>query len=750
MNKRSWKTKGLSRRLIAWLLCCVCLLGAAPISAIALEADTTPVVEETATVEPTAEATVVPEATTTVAPTATALSISADTSVEIGSSETETPADTIVPESTATVEPTSTATYTNPEDAAADTSGSESETTAEPETTVQPEVTTEPEMTTEVETDTSVEPETTTEVTSESVQEETPATQSFYDEVMAAQSCEEIFKLLQSEENSDAVLLLTVEELTSVQTRVNDMDDDGWKDDLLEVLDMLIAIASGEGDGKETDLLTAFNITNNISNATVAYVKYSSGSASDITFTTVTSGQQISETASSGVLIFFLKPADGYLLTQYKNAEGKACDLYGISIPASESNIRWFKSNSTVAQTILDRAKALGYVGYYAFSYSSGSTNYSATYTVEGQKPQMVVTAVANPNADLKPGDKVTFTVTITPGDLAGVDEEVTGVRVTSLKINGTEYTATKNADGTYSVEYEITETDWLNQSAHLDVEAELDYRYAVGVTDRNSVSSDILTTTTITGNASTDCTFASKQGVVYQVKFDPADKADTDKFPTTPVDSQTYFQGDVVTVDTTYNKNPVDDPVNKGTWTFDGWYHGDEKVGDTLTMGTSNILLVGTWKFTPYPNADLTIRKTVSGNMQDTNKEFAFTVTADKAMAYNGEEKTTFTFNLKKDEEVVISVPVGATVTISEDASGYTYSIGSGTTITGYSELVSGNGIQFTMPNDASIVVFNNAKDITIDTGVILDTIPYVLILAVVVIGVVVLAKRRRNRDDD
>lgn|GEM_PF-5194679 len=759
MNKRSRKTKGLSRRLIAWLLCCVCLLGAAPISAIALEASATPVVEETATIEPTEEVTVVLEATA--APTPTALSDSEDTSVDVSGSEAETtaePADTVTPENTVTEEPTSTIAPAS-EDTSNDASNSETENTSESETVIQPEITSEPESTVDPETtpetgtETTVEPETTVEATTapapEAEPEETAVPQSFYDKVMAAQSCEEMFNLFQAEENAEAVMALTVNELTSAQIRVNEMGDDGWKDDLLEVLDMLIAIASGEGDGKETDLMTTMKVTNTISNAEVAYVNFTSGSSSNVTFVPVSSGQQVSLSSTTGVLIFFLKPADGYLLTEYKTSDGSSRDLYGISIAASASNIQYFKNNSTAAQEILDQAKARGYVGYYAFSYASGSTTYTSAYIVEGQKPQMTVTAVANPNENLKPGDKVTFTVTITPGH-TNVADKVTDTRITSLKINGTPYTATKNADGTYSVDYTITTDDWNNKKAHLDVDAELDYEYAIGVTDTESVSSEILTKTTITSSASTDCTFATKQGVVYAVTFDPADKADITKFPTTPVDSNTYFEGSTVTVDKDYNRTPVDDPVNKGTWTFDGWYHGEEKVGETLTMGTSSILLTGKWTFTPYPNADLTIKKTVSGNMQDSNKEFTFTITADKAMTYDGQEDTTFTFNLKKNEEKVISVPVGATVTVSEDADGYTYSIGSGTTITGYTDLKSGNGISFTMPNDASKVVFNNAKDITVDTGVILDTLPYVLILAVVVIGVVVLIKRRRNRDDD
>ena len=46
--------------------------------------------------------------------------------------------------------------------------------------------------------------------------------------------------------------------------------------------------------------------------------------------------------------------------------------------------------------------------------------------------------------------------------------------------------------------------------------------------------------------------------------------------------------------------------------------------------------------------------------------------------------------------------------------------------------------------------ILFENRKDVTVDTGVLLDTLPYILILGVVAVGAVLLIKKRRNRDDD
>ena len=84
MNNRRRKTKGLSRKLIAWLLCCVCLIGvgAMPISAFALEANPAPAGEEIVTEKPTEDVTVEPETAVTVTPAPTALTHLADTSVD--------------------------------------------------------------------------------------------------------------------------------------------------------------------------------------------------------------------------------------------------------------------------------------------------------------------------------------------------------------------------------------------------------------------------------------------------------------------------------------------------------------------------------------------------------------------------------------------------------------------------------------------------------------------------------------------
>lgn len=181
--------------------------------------------------------------------------------------------------------------------------------------------------------------------------------------------------------------------------------------------------------------------------------------------------------------------------------------------------------------------------------------------------------------------------------------------------------------------------------------------------------------------------------------------------------------------------------------YVFEGWY-ADEKCEEKLSSDAEYVPTMpeGGWvsgttyyaKFVPA-NFELTIQKTVSGNMYDETKKFAFTVTYGE---------TTETFELSKGENKTVTVPVGASVSVSEDPEGYTYSFVSITE--GVTKTDTTNGISFTMPAQDVTVVINNEKNVTVDTGILLDTLPYILILCVVAVGAVLLIKKRGNRDDD
>lgn len=256
------------------------------------------------------------------------------------------------------------------------------------------------------------------------------------------------------------------------------------------------------------------------------------------------------------------------------------------------------------------------------------------------------------------------------------------------------------------------------------------------------------------------DCTISVKCTKAYVASFNVQYPGDTGY---TNVSSQNKAIIDDVAeaieryVDGT--KVPMEMDVNGVKYVFDGWYNEDgKKVSDAdwekkYTPSTEE-LADGTVNFYAHyvkAEATLTIRKTLSGNMYDANKTFAFTVTADKDMTYGTTTSKEISFNLIKDQETTITVPVGAKVTVTENPDGYTPTVDKGTldasSITGENTY----GISFTMPDANSTVVFNNDKTATPDTGVLLDSLPYILILAVVVaLGAIVFIRKRRNRDDD
>lgn len=152
----------------------------------------------------------------------------------------------------------------------------------------------------------------------------------------------------------------------------------------------------------------------------------------------------------------------------------------------------------------------------------------------------------------------------------------------------------------------------------------------------------------------------------------------------------------------------------------------------------------------------DLTISKTVNGNMGDRSMEFAFTAvlsggdytfdgvtySIDGGETQSSGTGTTCNFTLKHGQSITFNdLPVGATFTVTETSyDGYV------TTVNGES----GNSKGITLAETNSRIDFVNTKDVTIDTGVLLDTLPYILILGVVVVGAVLLMRKHRNREDD
>ena len=157
----------------------------------------------------------------------------------------------------------------------------------------------------------------------------------------------------------------------------------------------------------------------------------------------------------------------------------------------------------------------------------------------------------------------------------------------------------------------------------------------------------------------------------------------------------------------------------------------------------------------------NVTVKKLVSGNMGSWDDSFAFTATIStgsmKGIEYsiNGGATTTistdsFTFNLKHNDTIVFSgVPLKETLTVKENNSG------------NYVLTAQIDGGKATYPEGDSVAVvatalnghtiaLTNRWDVEIETGIILDSLPYVLILIGVVAAGAFLFLRKPRRYED
>ena len=204
----------------------------------------------------------------------------------------------------------------------------------------------------------------------------------------------------------------------------------------------------------------------------------------------------------------------------------------------------------------------------------------------------------------------------------------------------------------------------------------------------------------------------------------------------------------------------------------FEGWYkteacNPEDKVGSwSDECITTNRIYYA--RYIP-DSVDVELTKHVAGKFGDQSKEYEF----EYYYTENGQQSEHKTVKLKNGETQVIlqDVPIGAVLTIIEKASkGYTLTsnIGSvsGTeddeektvTISVYGDTatqaeeseVAAYATEVTGRTDKLKVELTNTRDFDPDTGVLLDTLPYIVILAVVVGGVALLMLRKRRKEDD
>lgn len=239
-----------------------------------------------------------------------------------------------------------------------------------------------------------------------------------------------------------------------------------------------------------------------------------------------------------------------------------------------------------------------------------------------------------------------------------------------------------------------------------------------------------------------------------------------------TQVDSRTYIRGSEI-------QEPRNLNIPAG-YEFKGYYKDYELTEKWDGIGTPlNQDQTVYIKIVPM-TADITITKNVTGLMGDTQKEFAFKVTGDDLKANTkilGADGTELNHGSPKfvmkhgDTATVTNVPYNAVFCVYEDKEGATAyeTSATGQTITQSGEnnrkfyykviLVNGNpmlqpckedGTAIGNPLDTLEIVVTNYCTLKPDTGVLLDTLPYIVILAVVAGGVALLMLRKHRKEDD
>ena len=280
------------------------------------------------------------------------------------------------------------------------------------------------------------------------------------------------------------------------------------------------------------------------------------------------------------------------------------------------------------------------------------------------------------------------------------------------------------------------------------------------------------------------DCTIDIVSDKVFAARFSVKYPGDTDY---TSVDAKNYLTGSKVS-----NTTVVDDPnakikvpstttdKNGVIYQLKGWYPENAVGGPYEESGKQN--LTGDWgegyppsteeladgtvnfyaEYVPV-SANLTVTKTVTGKLGDTNKAFTFQIldasgnpvtlttgnyefsNTNGALLNDG---TDGKFTLKDGASITFkNLPSGQYKVVEDNYSGEKYEtsyvVDSGTPVNGQEATV-------TIGTDAKQIDFTNHRTLEPDLGVLLDTLPYIVILAVVAGGVALLMLRKHRKEDD
>ena len=207
--------------------------------------------------------------------------------------------------------------------------------------------------------------------------------------------------------------------------------------------------------------------------------------------------------------------------------------------------------------------------------------------------------------------------------------------------------------------------------------------------------------------------------------------------------------------------------------YSFEGWYTNQDCTADSKFDFDAGTIAEDTTFYAKYvpASANLTISKTVTGMLGDQHKAFTFQIVDkdDKPVALTESNIEESVDNLTEEDKAKVglvnngaegkfTLVSGASITlknlpsseykvIEERATGYETSWKLGESGELHEKSVEAT---VNVQGTAQTLAFTNHCGLKPDTGVLLDTLPYIVILAVVAGGVALLMLRKRRKEDD
>ena len=230
----------------------------------------------------------------------------------------------------------------------------------------------------------------------------------------------------------------------------------------------------------------------------------------------------------------------------------------------------------------------------------------------------------------------------------------------------------------------------------------------------------------------------------------------------------------DVPRVGQTQAEYPLIKPAADGTvYKFEGWYTDKNFTPESKFDFTADTISADTTFYAKYvpASANLTVSKTVTGLLGDQHRAFTFQIVDkdNKPIALSADNIVTSTEGLTEEDKAKVGLAEngtdgkftlvsGASITLKNLSSGEYKVIED--TVVGYdtswklgeSGELHEKSVEATVAvqGTAQTLAFTNHATLIPDTGVLLDTLPYIVILAVVVGGGILLMLRKHRKEDD